>query len=91
MVEVRLIGEIRATQTERRVTVRNDRLVGSLETPVNKAAFRELRDVSKQTVREIEHFFRSYNEVQGRNFQVSGRGGAKAAERILTCSEQSHA
>ena len=75
---------------ERRVTIRNDRLVGSLETPVNKAAFRELSEVSREKVREIEHFFRSLNEAQGRQFKVSGRGGAKAAERILTSALQSH-
>ena len=89
LVHVRLIGVLRATQTERRVTIRNDRLVGALETPVNKAAFRELREVSRQNLRDIEHFFRSYNEAQGRRFEISGRGGAKAAERILTGALQS--
>ena len=83
LVHVRLIGVIRATQTERHRTIRNDRLVGSIETPVNKAAFRELRDVSSRTVLEIEHFFRSYNEAQGRRFKITSRGGAKAAERTL--------
>jgi inorganic pyrophosphatase len=89
LVHVRLIGVIRATQTQRRVTIRNDRLVGSLETPVNKAAFRELSDVPRQKVREIEHFFLSYNEAQGRRFKISGRGGSKSAERILASALQS--
>jgi inorganic pyrophosphatase len=40
LVHVRLIGVIRATQTERRTSIRNDRLVASIETPVNKARFR---------------------------------------------------
>ena len=83
LVNVRLIGVIRATQTERRTTIRNDRLVGAIETPVNVAEFRELGDVSRGKLREIEHFFRSYTEAQGRQFRISGRGGAKAAERIL--------
>ena len=83
LVNIRLIGVIRATQTERRTTIRNDRLVGAIETPVNVAEFRELSDVSRGKLREIEHFFRSYNEAQGRQFRISGRGGAKAAERIL--------
>lgn len=83
LVHVRLIGVIRATQTERRKSIRNDRLVGAIETPVNAARYRELRDVPRDIVREIEHFFRSYNEAQGRPFRVTGRGGAKAAEQIL--------
>jgi inorganic pyrophosphatase len=83
LVHVRLIGVIRATQTERGKSIRNDRLVASIETSVNKARYRELRDVPPDTVREIEHFFRSYNEAQGRPFTVTGRGGAKTAERML--------
>jgi inorganic pyrophosphatase len=83
LVHVRLIGVIRATQTERRKAIRNDRLVASIETPVNKARYRELRDVPRDTVRDIEHFFRSYNEAQGRPFKVTGRGGAKRAEQVL--------
>jgi inorganic pyrophosphatase len=84
LVQVRLIGVLRATQTQRRSTIRNDRLVAALETPVNQAAFRELSEVSRQQLHEIEHFFRSYNEAQGRKFRVTGRAGAKAAERALT-------
>jgi inorganic pyrophosphatase len=63
--------------------------VGSLETPVNKVAFRELSDVPRQKVREIEHFFLSYNEAQGRQLKISGRGGSKSAERILASALQS--
>jgi inorganic pyrophosphatase len=88
LVHVRLIGVIRATQTERGKSIRNDRLVASIETPVNKARYRELREVPRTTVREIEHFFRSYNEAQGRPFKVTGRGGAKAAAQMLKQSRQ---
>jgi inorganic pyrophosphatase len=83
LVHVHLIGVIRAMQTERRKSIRNDRLVASIETPVNRARYRELREVPRDTVREIEHFFRSYNEAQGRPFSITGRGGAKAAEQML--------
>jgi len=89
LVHVRLVGVIRATQTERGKSIRNDRLVASIETPVNKARYRELREVPRDTVREIEHFFRSYNEAQGRPFRVTGRGGAKAAEQLLKRASRS--
>lgn len=84
LVHVRLIGIIRATQKEGRTTIRNDRLIGALETPVNKAAMRDIGELAKSLLEDIEHFFRSYNEAQGRQFVISGRAGAKAAERVLS-------
>ena len=83
LVLVHLIGVIRAKQTEGRQTIRNDRLIGVLETPVNKPAIRDVQELPKSELREIEHFFRSYNEAQGRRFVVTGRGGAKAAQQML--------
>lgn len=83
LVHVRLVGIIRARQTERRTTIRNDRLLGAIETPVNKAAVRDIRELSKDVLADVEHFFRSYNEAQGRKFAIMGRAGAKAAERVL--------
>ncbi|HKU16092.1 MAG TPA: inorganic diphosphatase [Steroidobacteraceae bacterium] len=83
LVHVRLVGIIRAQQTERRTTIRNDRLLGAIETPVNEAAIRDIGELSKDVLHDIEHFFRSYNEAQGRKFAITGRAGAKAAERVL--------
>jgi len=84
LVQVHLIGVIRAKQTEGRKTIRNDRLIGVIETSVNKPAIRDLQELPKPQLDEIEHFFRSYNEAQGRRFAVTGRGGPKAAERMLS-------
>ena len=71
-MHVRLIGVIRATQTERRTSIRNDRLVASIETPVNKARFRELSEVPRDTVREIEHcrFCREHCAATGSDQRV---------------------
>ena len=86
LVHVRLVGIIRAQQTERHQTIRNDRLIGAVETPVNKAAVRDIHELSRDLLKDIEHFFRSYNEAQGRKFAITGRAGAKAAERVLNGS-----
>ena len=83
LVHVRLIGILRATQTQRRKTIRNDRLIGAIETPVNEATMRSLRDLAAQRLRDIEHFFVSYNEAQGRTFRVTRRADASAAEQAL--------
>jgi inorganic pyrophosphatase len=83
LVTVRLVGVLRARQTEAGRTVRNDRLIGIGETPVNRARPRELRSLDPEQLRDIEHFFESYNRRQGRQFRISGRGGRRAAEALL--------
>lgn len=83
LVHVRLVGIIRATQKEGRTTIRNDRLIGSIETPVNKPVVRDIHDLSKDVLDDVEHFFCAYNEAQGRTFAISGRAGAKAAESVV--------
>jgi inorganic pyrophosphatase len=89
LVHVRLIGVIRATQTERRTSIRNDRLVASIETPVNKARFRELSEVPRDTVREIEHcrFCREHCAATGPDQRVgSSHAGSRAEHaRAVRC------
>ncbi len=86
LVTVRLIGAFRAVQREQGKRLQNDRLVGAICTPVNQPKFRELRDLGIRELREIEHFFTSYNEAQGREFEITGRSGASSAYRLLSQS-----
>jgi inorganic pyrophosphatase len=84
VVPVRLIGVLQAEQTETSgETVRNDRLLGVVETPYNPPELRSLDELHRQRVDEIEHFFVSYNEMEGRRFRPTGRGGPDLAERLL--------
>jgi inorganic pyrophosphatase len=80
---VRLIGVLTGSQTEKRKTIRNDRLLAVPETKVNKPRVRRIADVDPARLAEIEHFFVSYNEMQGRRFRPGRPQGAKAAERRL--------
>jgi len=82
-VLVHLIGVIRAVQKEKRRMIRNDRLLAIIETPVNKPAITRLDQVDGQQLKEIEHFFRSYNQAQGREFRITGRGGARQAQKMF--------
>ena len=84
LVLVHLIGVIRANQTERGKTIRNDRLIGVIETPVNKPVIRDMKELPKGQLQDIEHFFRSYNEAQGRRLVIAGHGGPGSAERLLS-------
>ena len=91
LVTVRLIGVIRATQTQKRKTVRNDRLIAVIETAVNRSKLRSLRDVGSDQLREIEQFFVSYNRVHKRTFSPKGRLGPEAAETLLKKAMQGFA
>ncbi len=83
LVTVRLIGGIRARQRERGRLIRNDRLIGVPETPVNPAGTRSIRSLPKSQREEIEHFFFAYNHAQGRELRITSEFGAATAQKLL--------
>jgi inorganic pyrophosphatase len=83
LVTVRLVGVLRAEQVEAGRRLRNDRLIAVAETPVNRSRVKELRSLHPDELRDIEHFFESYNRRQRRSFRITGRGNARAAEASL--------
>ena len=83
VVPARLIGVLEAEQTEDGKTVRNDRLVAVVETRYNPAEFHSLEEVNRQRLDEIEHFFVSYNQMEGRQFTPLARRGADHARALL--------
>ena len=91
LIEVRLIGVLRANQKEKRKTIRNDRLIAVAETPVNRPRFRSLRDLGDDRMNQIEHFFVAYNRAQGREFRPTGRLGPQSAKALLKKSMRAFA
>jgi len=84
VVPVRLVGVFEAEQTERDGrTVRNDRLVGAVETPYNRPEVRSLDELGEERLGEVEHFFVAYNKTEGRRFRPVGRHGPDQAERLV--------
>jgi inorganic pyrophosphatase len=83
LVQVRLIGVLTARQTEKGKTIRNDRLLAVPETETNKPTVRSIDDADPQRLRQLEHFFVSYNQAQGRKFRPGRPQGPRAAERRL--------
>jgi inorganic pyrophosphatase len=83
VVPARLIGVIEANQTAKGRTIRNDRLIAFLETPYNRPEVQSLEEWSASRVAELEHFFISYNRMEGREFQPIGRYGPGRAEELL--------
>jgi inorganic pyrophosphatase len=84
VVPARLIGVLEAEQTETSgKNVRNDRLVAVIETEYNPPACRSIDQLPEQRLAEIEHFFVSYNQMEGRDFRwLARRGPAQAAEVV---------
>jgi inorganic pyrophosphatase len=83
LVAVRLLGVIEAKQTEKGKTVRNDRLIGVVETPYNRPDVRSLDQLGKSRLDELEHFFISYNQAEGRQFEPLARRGPGAARKLV--------
>ena len=83
LVTVRLVGVLQAEQTEQGKTFRNDRLLGAIETPVNRPAIQTLDDLRPEHLDEIEYFFMTYNHLEGRDFKPIGRHGPALAEQLL--------
>jgi len=90
LMKVHLIGVIEAEQTEKRRTLRNDRLIAVAETPVNKPLIQHLNEVPKIVVGELEQFFVNYNRIHGRVFKPIGRRGPQAAERLLKAAMRAY-
>jgi inorganic pyrophosphatase len=42
-----------------------------------------LSDVNEQLLKELEHFFQSYNEAQGKTFKLLSNRGPKRATRLV--------
>lgn len=83
LVTVRLVGVLQAEQTEHGTAFRNDRLLGAIETAINRPAIQTLTDLQSERLDEIEAFFRAYNRLEGRHFTPIGRHGPAIAEQLL--------
>jgi inorganic pyrophosphatase len=83
LVTVRLVGVLQAEQTEHGKSFRNDRLLGAIETPVNRPAIQTFADLRPEHLDEVESFFMAYNHLEGRHFQPLGRHGPARAEQLL--------
>lgn len=88
VVECRIIGALKATQTERDGRVeQNDRFVGISVLSELYKGFREIGALHKNVLNEIEHFFVSYNQLAGKKFEPQGWANAnEAKERVKQSS-----
>jgi inorganic pyrophosphatase len=83
VVEARLVGVIEAKQTEKGKSERNDRLIAVAEEGELYKNVESIKDLPAAVLEQIEHFFISYNEQEGKEFKVLKHGGKKAAAKLM--------
>ena len=83
MIECKLIGAITAEQTKKNKRIRNDRFLGI---PMQGKIFsniNSIEDLPKEVMEELEHFFKNYNEIEGKVFEPLKRLNSKEALKLL--------
>lgn len=87
-IDCRLIGVIKAEQTENAKQSRNDRLIAVAEASVLYSGVRELSDLEAVVLQQIEDFFVNYQKVRNVEFEITGREGARSAEEVHQAARQ---
>jgi inorganic pyrophosphatase len=83
LVPCRLIGVIEAEQKEGGKKIRNDRLIAVTTHSHRHRTVQSLFQLSQELLDEIEHFFKSYTEMAGKEFKPIGRHGASQAVKLV--------
>src|SRR5262245_39319704 len=77
IVPARILGVIEAEQREPgKETIRNDRLIATAETSKIRPVWKDLEDIPRTLLEQVERFFVRYNQAEGRVFAPLGRRGA---------------
>jgi inorganic pyrophosphatase len=84
LVSARLIGVIKAEQTEQGETCRNDRLIARLAESKTHADICEIAQLGPAFVNQLASFFSTYNALKGGEFKVIGIGDAAEAARLIS-------
>jgi len=82
-VPCRLVGIIEAEQSEKKQTIRNDRLLAVAVESRRYAECRRLSDLSDEVLDEIERFFTFYHQQDGVEFKALRRRGKAAARSAV--------
>jgi inorganic pyrophosphatase len=83
LVPAHLAGVIEGQQVVDGIKQRNDRLIAIAAGSHAYQEVHSLEDFPASLLTEIEHFFCSYHELEGKPFKVLSRRGPKQAERLV--------
>ena len=88
IVKARIIGVIEAEQHEDGKAIRNDRIIAVAKDAHDYADIRSVDDINRNLLKELEHFFISYNQTRGKSFRLLGTKGEKRARSLLEAAKQ---
>ena len=84
VIRTRLLGVLEARQEDKKgKKIRNDRLVAVSKCSVLYENIKNIDDLNKSMVREIENFFIDYNKHEGKRFIPNGWKSAKTAQKVI--------
>ena len=84
LIKTRLIGVLEAKQKGKSgKSIRNDRLVGVSDCSILYGSIKDIHDLNKSMVKEIENFFIDYNHHEGKKFAPLGWKKKKAASKLI--------
>jgi len=83
MVECKVIGSMKAEQTEGKEKMRNDRIFVVPDINGLYPVYKSLKDIQKEKLKEIESFFIYYNAMQDKIFKPLGTLNAKQTMSII--------
>jgi inorganic pyrophosphatase len=88
VVTARLVGVIEAEQNENGETIRNDRIIAVATDAHDYADIKSMGDINKNLLKELEHFFISYNETRGKSFRLLGTKGPNRARKLVAAAKR---
>lgn len=82
LIEVKIIAALKADQKQHKKN-RNDRLIAIETTCPVYGHYESINDISDPLKKQIENFFKSYNEVQEKEFTPLGWADAEEALELI--------
>ena len=83
MIKCKVIGSMKAEQSEGKETIRNDRIFVTPDLKGFYPVYESLKDIQKEKLKEIESFFIYYNSMQDKIFKPLGILTAKETMKII--------
>jgi len=78
-----VIGALKAEQTEKGRTNRNDRLIAVANESLLYSDTKTLKDLNPKVLEQIEQFFVNYQKVRGVEVRILGHAGPRETLQIL--------
>jgi inorganic pyrophosphatase len=83
MIECRIIGSLKAEQSDKKETIRNDRIFAYPDINGFYPVYNSMDDIQQEKLKEIENFFVYYNAMQEKTFKPLGILDAKETLKLI--------